>query len=427
MISVAILGFGQLGNKLGIKLIQKKCKVFAVTRDFNRDVNVGKRYLPAYFNPSYSDKNLHQSALSNSGYNLNTDLLYRDGCDYLVICVAPRQRTPESYQTCYVDAPSRFLVQLSSTAQNRLRRVFFVSSTAIYGSGIITEHSQPKPVSWNGNILLEAEKKIQQLYPTTILNASGIYGSLRWRLIQNLATVETAKRLAGKLANQIHDDDLANFIVHLIHQDAHKNVEVNHSNNSLANRYIVSDGQKLTYAQMIAAMATTNPCFNRVTQLLKPILLKSMHEYAHADQHADQYADQQADQKHCLNEGMLAAGFQLEHSDRLKTYQTIASSLQQWQSLSHFQRQVLHEVSNIPYGQTRSYKDIANALNSIAYRAVGTALKKNPFAPDIPCHRVIGSQGQMIGFQGKTDDLAIALKKQLLDNEQQTIEPFLFA
>ena len=57
-----------------------------------------------------------------------------------------------------------------------------------------------------------------------------------------------------------------------------------------------------------------------------------------------------------------------------------------------FQKKVWQEVLKIPYGENRSYKDIAiNINNSKAYRAVGTAIKNNPIPIIIPCHRVIKS------------------------------------
>ncbi|ASK60935.1 [Fe-S]-binding protein [Virgibacillus phasianinus] len=61
-------------------------------------------------------------------------------------------------------------------------------------------------------------------------------------------------------------------------------------------------------------------------------------------------------------------------------------------------------VDNIPYGETRSYKDIAVAIgNPKAVRAVGGAVNKNPFSIIVPCHRVIGVGGQMVGYNGGLD------------------------
>lgn len=64
-----------------------------------------------------------------------------------------------------------------------------------------------------------------------------------------------------------------------------------------------------------------------------------------------------------------------------------------------FQKSIWQELINIPYGETRTYKDIAQKINNPkALRAVGTAIGKNPFFIIIPCHRVIRSNGKMGGF-----------------------------
>jgi len=64
-----------------------------------------------------------------------------------------------------------------------------------------------------------------------------------------------------------------------------------------------------------------------------------------------------------------------------------------------FQRKVYDVVRKIPKGQTRTYAQVAVAVGKPgAARAVGSALAKNPFAPKVPCHRVIRSDGGMGGF-----------------------------
>lgn len=66
-----------------------------------------------------------------------------------------------------------------------------------------------------------------------------------------------------------------------------------------------------------------------------------------------------------------------------------------------FTDRVLHFVSQIPYGYTASYKDVAFALNSGAVRAVGSALGKNPFSILVPAHRVVRSGGS-VGSYGSS-------------------------
>ena len=68
---------------------------------------------------------------------------------------------------------------------------------------------------------------------------------------------------------------------------------------------------------------------------------------------------------------------------------------------TEFQRKVLDELQKIPYGTTASYGDIAKRIgNPKAVRAVGAANGRNPIPIIIPCHRVIGSSGDLVGFGG---------------------------
>lgn len=66
-----------------------------------------------------------------------------------------------------------------------------------------------------------------------------------------------------------------------------------------------------------------------------------------------------------------------------------------------FQRKVYEQALKIPRGQVRTYAEVARAIGRPrAARAVGQALKRNPWAPVIPCHRVIAAGGRMGGYSG---------------------------
>lgn len=79
-----------------------------------------------------------------------------------------------------------------------------------------------------------------------------------------------------------------------------------------------------------------------------------------------------------------------------------------------FQLAVWTALCEIPYGETRSYSDIANHINKpAAVRAVGTAIGANPVLITVPCHRVIGKNGKLTGYRG-----GLEMKTQLLELEQ---------
>lgn len=85
-----------------------------------------------------------------------------------------------------------------------------------------------------------------------------------------------------------------------------------------------------------------------------------------------------------------------------------------------FQQKVWKALQEIPYGQTRSYGEIARGIgNSKASRAVGMANNKNPLAIFIPCHRVIGANGNLVGYAGgiEVKKILLSLEKEVLDGK----------
>jgi len=87
---------------------------------------------------------------------------------------------------------------------------------------------------------------------------------------------------------------------------------------------------------------------------------------------------------------------------------------------TEFQERVWGQVAAIPYGETRSYLQISTAIGSPrAVRAVGAANGANPVPIVVPCHRVIGAKGKLVGYGG-----GLALKKRLLEMEGCTSMSF---
>ena len=85
--------------------------------------------------------------------------------------------------------------------------------------------------------------------------------------------------------------------------------------------------------------------------------------------------------------------------------------------MERFCDQVYEVVQLIPRGKVSTYKEVAAALDSKAYRAVGGALRNNPFAPVVPCHRVVKSDRSLGGFGGEVSGKKIVEKKALLLSE----------
>jgi methylated-DNA-[protein]-cysteine S-methyltransferase len=84
---------------------------------------------------------------------------------------------------------------------------------------------------------------------------------------------------------------------------------------------------------------------------------------------------------------------------------------------TEFMRNVWHSLLTIPYGETRSYAEIACLIgNKNACRAVGSANHRNPIPIIVPCHRVIGSDGKLVGYGG-----GLRIKSYLLELEKHYV------
>jgi len=88
----------------------------------------------------------------------------------------------------------------------------------------------------------------------------------------------------------------------------------------------------------------------------------------------------------------------------------------------NFSKKVYEVCKQIPKGKVSTYKEIASKLNSKAYRAVGTTLNKNPYAPVVPCHRVINSNGNIGGFASGTKNKIKLLKQEGIEIKNNKID-----
>ncbi|SCG86363.1 methylated-DNA--[protein]-cysteine S-methyltransferase [Methanobacterium congolense] len=104
-----------------------------------------------------------------------------------------------------------------------------------------------------------------------------------------------------------------------------------------------------------------------------------------------------------FNLNALELGFSSEVEDSTSECLPVTSS---------FERRVLLEVSKIPFGEVTTYKKISESLGTRGYRAVGTAIGKNPFPIIIPCHRVVKSDGHIGNYRG-----GVRMKREILKNE----------
>ena len=83
----------------------------------------------------------------------------------------------------------------------------------------------------------------------------------------------------------------------------------------------------------------------------------------------------------------------------------------------NFNQKCYNLIKKVPKGKITTYKEIAKALKTQAYQAVGNAMRNNPYTPQVPCHRVVKSDGRIGGFKGKKSGKAIKEKIKMLKKE----------
>ena len=98
--------------------------------------------------------------------------------------------------------------------------------------------------------------------------------------------------------------------------------------------------------------------------------------------------------------------------------------------LSDFTKKCLKSLLQIPHGKVCTYQAIARHLGSNAHRAVGSAMGKNPFAPEVPCHRIVRSNGEIGGYAFGSEKKIALLKSEgieIKNNKVVNLESCLYS
>lgn len=188
-----LVGTGKLGQRL-----------FSHLNDAGHHVITLSRH-PKPWSPRHLCVNLSQANLSLSTL---------PALSQVFIMLAPAQRNEQAYRDTYVTAVSHLLSALHQ--QQQAFHCVFVSSTSVYAGNsetVITEATTPKPASFSGEVMLEAEQSLRQHHPnSSIVRASGLYSEQRQRLLHSLTDPD--KQDDPKWLNLIHEDDLCRLLLH---------------------------------------------------------------------------------------------------------------------------------------------------------------------------------------------------------------------
>lgn len=225
--NILIAGCGDVGNALGVRLIGDGARVWGIRRRVEA--------LAPGIEPWRVDL-LDPTTLADPPARFDT-VFYTASAD---------RRDEEAYRAIYVDG-LRHLLDALRDAGCPLRRIFFTSSTAVYGQSggeWVDETSPTEPRGFNGHILLEAEGVLRDAPEQSVsVRLSGIYGPGRTRLVRKVWSGEAIATEAW--TNRIHVEDCAGLLDHLLRLEQPKAL------------YVGSDDTPATTAEVVTWLGET--------------------------------------------------------------------------------------------------------------------------------------------------------------------------
>jgi len=235
---VLVAGCGKIGLRVARNLAQD-FEVWGLRRS-----TMGEEQGLHFIAADLSEKKPLTEALSEQ---LNT------GVDYLIYCLTPSERDEASYRQTYLNGLQNILETIPKPS--RLERIFFVSSSSVYhqdDSSWVDEQSLCQPNQFSGQIILEAEKFLQEsAYASSVIRFTGIYGGSRRHLIKQVQkSAEQHSPIlssASQLSNRIHEDDCVGFLAHLLRQA--------NQGNKLENLYLATDSCPVELNEVIEWLA----------------------------------------------------------------------------------------------------------------------------------------------------------------------------
>lgn len=211
MARIFIVGCGYVGEPLGVQLAQQGHEVFG----FRREVSS----LPDEIRPVSGDVSLADG--------------YRGlpaSVDYIFYMVGAKVRDEDTYRDVYLDGLGRLLQVLGDEGQSP-KRIFFTSSTSVYGQTRgewVDEASPTYPPTFSGSIMATTESLLQSSpHPSTVLRLGGIYGPGRHSFVSGLRSGRVFPLPPGvNYTNRIHRDDAVGALAHLMSLDSPEDLYV---------------------------------------------------------------------------------------------------------------------------------------------------------------------------------------------------------
>ncbi len=220
--------------------------------------------------------------------------------DIVIYCLTPSSYDDAGYRAAYVDGLANLLAAIDRSS---LKRLFFISSTSVYGqddNSEVDENSPVAPARFSGQRILEGEQlALGSGIPATVIRYSGIYGPGRGRFLQSVINGELNPDSPGPYTNRIHEQDAAAACVHLVHRAL--------QGQPLENCYVASDEEPVRLDEVVDWIRQQLPC--------QPPA-------------ADGRRGGRGGSKRCSNQRLLNSGFRFTYPDFRSGYQPMIDALQ---------------------------------------------------------------------------------------------------
>jgi len=221
-LNILFIGCGDIAQRAA-NIVADSHQCFGLRRNPNQ--------LPSYITPISANAADTQEMLS----------ITSQGFDIWIATLTPAEFTKQAYKQAYL-AVAQSIVETIAVLPNPPKLIVWVSSTSVYGDCAgewVDETTEANPVTFSGEILLQAEQVIKELTCcNTIVRFSGIYGPGRTRLIDQVRSGKGRPQTPQQWSNRIHADDCGAVLAHLIDLFA--------SGKPIEQVYLASDSQPVT-------------------------------------------------------------------------------------------------------------------------------------------------------------------------------------
>jgi len=221
-LNILFIGCGDIAQRAA-NIVADSHQCFGLRRNPNQ--------LPSYITPITANAADTQKLLS----------IASQGFDVWIATMTPAEFTKQAYEQAYL-AVAQAIAATVSAVHNPPKFIIWVSSTSVYGDCAgdwVDETTEANPVTFSGEILLQAEQIIKDLpCKSTVVRFSGIYGPGRTRLIDQVRSGKGRPKTPQQWSNRIHADDCGGVLAHLI--------KLYESGKPIEQIYLASDCQPVT-------------------------------------------------------------------------------------------------------------------------------------------------------------------------------------